>query len=162
MFCGPNPQSTVNRLRSTMLWGSISSGSGELCRIHTQYFSHIWGRRSNAPLAVLALLAFFALGHLFRGIFPPRAAPEAGFAAPRPLARRGLSALAAEAKAERAVTEGLCRAVWEEDLVARLKGEPAKLAIATRLGRETTLPAKPLETVIAPQVPRFTGLKPRC
>jgi len=104
-------------------------------------------------------------GHFFWGLFPSRAAPEGGFAAPRPLTRPGLSALAAErlrgtraedaratltrpgllalaaeAKAERVATGELCRLGWkEEDLVARRKSGPANSAIAERLRTETAL-----------------------
>ena len=43
---------------------------------------------------------FFALEHLFWGLFPPREAPEAGFAAPGPLTRPGLPAIAARLRRE--------------------------------------------------------------
>lgn len=49
----------------------------------------------------------------------------------------------AEAKAERIVAEELHRLAWtESDLAHRLKGDPAKLAIAHRLRTETTLTVK--------------------
>jgi putative transposase len=49
----------------------------------------------------------------------------------------------AEAKAERIVAEELGRLHWQEaDLRLRNKGDPAKLAIAARLRRETTLSIK--------------------
>ena len=50
---------------------------------------------------------------------------------------------AADAKAERIIVEELQRHGWcERDLAARRKKDPAKLAIAARLRRETTLPLK--------------------
>ena len=49
----------------------------------------------------------------------------------------------AEAKAQRIIAEELQRLGWQEaDLVSRPKGDPAKLAIAMRLRRETTLSIK--------------------
>ena len=49
----------------------------------------------------------------------------------------------AEAKAERIIGQELGRLGWREtDLLSRPKSDPAKLAIATRLRRETTLPIK--------------------
>ena len=46
----------------------------------------------------------------------------------------------AEAKAERIIAEELRRMGWtERDLKVRLKSDPAKLALALRLRRETTL-----------------------
>jgi REP element-mobilizing transposase RayT len=49
----------------------------------------------------------------------------------------------AEAKAERIVAEELARAGWgEKDLADRRKSDPAKLAIAARLRKETTLSIK--------------------
>jgi REP element-mobilizing transposase RayT len=49
----------------------------------------------------------------------------------------------AEAKAERIITEELGRLNWKEaDLVSRRKSDPDKLAIATRLRRQTTLSMK--------------------
>ena len=49
----------------------------------------------------------------------------------------------AEARAERIVSEELGRLGWKEtDLKARRKNDPAKLAIAARLRKETTLPIK--------------------
>jgi hypothetical protein len=49
----------------------------------------------------------------------------------------------AQAKAERIVAEELQRQGWQpDDLVTRRKNDPAKLAIAARLRRETTLPLK--------------------
>jgi putative transposase len=49
----------------------------------------------------------------------------------------------AQAKAERIVREQLRRLRWKEaDLAARPKGDPAKLALAARLRRETTLTLK--------------------
>ena len=50
---------------------------------------------------------------------------------------------AADAKAERIIAEELQRNGWSErDFLARRKKDPAKLAIAARLRRETTLPLK--------------------
>ena len=50
---------------------------------------------------------------------------------------------AAEAKAERIIAEELQRLGWSEgDLPVRRKKDPAKLAMAARLRRETTLPLK--------------------
>jgi len=49
----------------------------------------------------------------------------------------------AEAKAERIIGQELGRLGWREtDLLSRPKSDPAKLAIATRLRRETALPIK--------------------
>jgi putative transposase len=49
----------------------------------------------------------------------------------------------AEAKAERIVTEELARLHWtQNDLLARQKNHPSKLALATRLRQETTLSVK--------------------
>ena len=49
----------------------------------------------------------------------------------------------AQAKAERIVAEELARIGWtEKDLAARQKSDPAKLAIAARLRKETTLSIK--------------------
>jgi hypothetical protein len=49
----------------------------------------------------------------------------------------------AEAKAERIIAEELGRLGWKEaDLLGRRKSDPAKLGIAARLRRETTLPIK--------------------
>ena len=49
----------------------------------------------------------------------------------------------AEAKAARILAEELSRLGWAEaDLAARRKSDPAKLAIAARLRRETTLSIK--------------------
>jgi len=49
----------------------------------------------------------------------------------------------AQAKAERLVAEELQRLGWAEaDLAARRKNDPAKLELAARLRRETTLPLK--------------------
>jgi REP element-mobilizing transposase RayT len=49
----------------------------------------------------------------------------------------------AQAKAERIVAEELQRQGWQpDDLVTRRKNDPAKLEIAARLRRETTLPLK--------------------
>ena len=49
----------------------------------------------------------------------------------------------AEAKAERIIAEELVRLGWQEgDLTERRKSDPAKLAIAARLRKETTLPIK--------------------
>ncbi len=49
----------------------------------------------------------------------------------------------AQAKAERIVTEELGRLGWKEaELVSRRKSDPAKLAMAARLRRETTLSLK--------------------
>jgi len=46
----------------------------------------------------------------------------------------------AEAKGERIIAEELRRLKWKEkDLLQQPKGEPAKVAIAARLRRETTL-----------------------
>ena len=51
--------------------------------------------------------------------------------------------VSAEAKAERIIAEELQRPGWSErDLTARRKKDPAKLDIAARLRRETTLPLK--------------------
>jgi hypothetical protein len=51
----------------------------------------------------------------------------------------------AHAKAERILGEERQRLGWEEtELKARAKGDPAKLAIAVRLRRETTLTVKEL------------------
>jgi putative transposase len=50
---------------------------------------------------------------------------------------------AAQAKAERIISEELRRRDWKEpDLVMRRKNDPDKLEIAARLRRETTLPVK--------------------
>jgi hypothetical protein len=50
---------------------------------------------------------------------------------------------AAETKAERIVAEELKRAGWTAgDLEGHPKGDPVKLALATRLRRETTLSLK--------------------
>ena len=50
---------------------------------------------------------------------------------------------AADAKAERIIAEELQRNGWSEgDFLARRKKDPAKLAVAARLRRETTLPLK--------------------
>jgi hypothetical protein len=47
----------------------------------------------------------------------------------------------AAAKAERIIAEELQRAGWTQaDLARRLKGDPAKMAIASRLRNETILP----------------------
>ncbi len=52
-----------------------------------------------------------------------------------------LKHLTAEAKAERIIAEELHRLGWtQSDLALRLKGDPAKLAIASRLRSETILP----------------------
>src|SRR5207247_33722 len=52
-----------------------------------------------------------------------------------------------EAKAERIISEELGRLGWREaDLTARLKSHPAKLAIARRLRKETTLPIRRIAT----------------
>ena len=49
----------------------------------------------------------------------------------------------AEAKAERIIAEELQRQGWTQaDLHLRLKTDPGKLAIATRLRKETILPIK--------------------
>jgi len=49
----------------------------------------------------------------------------------------------AQAKAERIVTEGLARLGWNpQELAARRKGDPGKLALAARLRQETTLSVK--------------------
>jgi hypothetical protein len=49
----------------------------------------------------------------------------------------------ARAKAERIVAEELERLGWQEgDLVRRRKNDPAKLELAARLRRETTLPLR--------------------
>jgi hypothetical protein len=49
----------------------------------------------------------------------------------------------AEAKGERIIAEELGRLCWQEtDLVSRHKQHPAKLALAQRLRRETTLSVK--------------------
>jgi hypothetical protein len=49
----------------------------------------------------------------------------------------------AEAKAERIITEELRRLVWAKaDLSLRWKSDPAKLAMADRLRRETVLSVK--------------------
>jgi len=94
---------------------------------------------------------FFALGHIFRGGCPPRAAPECGFAAPGPLTRPGLSALAAEAKAERVANGEVCRLGWkEEDLEARRKSDPANSAIARRLRTGTDFPIKAITSAVDP------------
>jgi hypothetical protein len=48
-----------------------------------------------------------------------------------------------QAKCERIVAEELARLGWKEsDLGSRRKSDPSKLALATRLRRETTLPIK--------------------
>jgi REP element-mobilizing transposase RayT len=53
----------------------------------------------------------------------------------------------AAAKAERIVAEELRRLSWDEaELAARCKSDPAKLAIAARLRRETTLAVKVIAT----------------
>ena len=53
----------------------------------------------------------------------------------------------ARAKAERIVAEELQRHGWQEqDLVTRRKNDPAKLEIAARLRRETTLSLKAIAT----------------
>ncbi len=50
---------------------------------------------------------------------------------------------AAESKAERIIAEELTGQGWrEEDLLVRRRNDPAKLEIAARLRRETTLPIK--------------------
>ena len=49
----------------------------------------------------------------------------------------------AEAKAERIIREDIKRLGWSPgDLSQRPKSDPAKLALASRLRRETTLPLK--------------------
>ena len=49
----------------------------------------------------------------------------------------------AEARADRILAEELRHLGWtQDDLAARRKNDPAKLAIAARLRRETTLPIK--------------------
>lgn len=49
----------------------------------------------------------------------------------------------AEQKAERIIAEELRRLAWKEaDLLSQPKSDPAKLAIAVRIRRETTLPIK--------------------
>ena len=56
---------------------------------------------------------------------------------------RQLRQESAEAKAERIVAEELRRLKWlESDLAFRRKSDPAKLGIAARLRRETTLSIK--------------------
>ena len=51
--------------------------------------------------------------------------------------------LTAQAKAERLISEQLRRLGWEEgDLALRPKSDPAKLKLAARLRRETTLTVK--------------------
>ena len=69
---------------------------------------------------------------------------------------------AADAKAERILAEELQRNGWSErDLLARRKKDPAKLAIAARLRRETTLQQSPpgcaLE-LLSPPTARCTAL----
>jgi putative transposase len=55
----------------------------------------------------------------------------------------------AEAKAERIITEELDRLGWQEaELVSRRKSDAAKLRIAVRLRRETTLPVKAIASRI--------------
>ena len=51
----------------------------------------------------------------------------------------------ADAKAERIVAEELARLGWtQDDLAARQKSDPTKLALAVRLRQETTLSVKPI------------------
>jgi len=67
----------------------------------------------------------------------------------------------AEAKAERMVGEELCRLGWSEaELAARRRSDPAKLAIAARLRRETMLPIIP--AVFTLDSPFPPGMLPRC
>ncbi|MCX6912471.1 MAG: hypothetical protein NT167_05350 [Verrucomicrobia bacterium] len=53
----------------------------------------------------------------------------------------------AQAKAERIITEELGRLGWQQaELASRRKHDPAKLEIAARLRRETTLSVKQIAT----------------
>jgi hypothetical protein len=53
----------------------------------------------------------------------------------------------AEQKAERIIAEEILRLGWKEaDLSARLKNDPAKLRMAARVRKETTLPIKWIAT----------------
>jgi hypothetical protein len=56
---------------------------------------------------------------------------------------------AARAKAERIVTEEVQRRGWQEqDLVSRRKHDPAKLEIAARLRRQTTLSLREMAALV--------------
>ena len=55
----------------------------------------------------------------------------------------------AEAKAERIVRQELQRLKWSEaDLTARRKGDPAKVELAARLRRDTTLSLRPIAQLL--------------
>jgi hypothetical protein len=61
----------------------------------------------------------------------------------------GLHWQAARAKAERIVTEEVQRRGWQEqDLVSRRKHDPAKLEIAARLRRQTTLSLREIGALV--------------
>ena len=65
----------------------------------------------------------------------------------------------AEARAGRIIAEELGRLGWQEsDLANRRKNDPAKLALAARLRRETTLP---LKWITARAVGRFQACQPQ-
>ena len=56
---------------------------------------------------------------------------------------------AARARAERIVTEEVqCRGWQEQDLVSRRKNDPAKLEIAARLRRQTTLSLREIAALV--------------
>jgi hypothetical protein len=73
----------------------------------------------------------------------------------------GLRLETAQAKAERIISEELVRLGWQPaELASRRRHDPAKLEIAARLRRETTLSVKQIATRLHLGTPKSASVRP--